>query len=102
MSEPDATSTELGRMQPLAPREVWPREARDPTRWLLLNAYVLSDVLGMQFELTEAEHSVGGFSLDRIDRDVAIAIGEAVIGGTSRADRPRSSVPALVVRAVVP
>jgi hypothetical protein len=68
-------------MQPLAPRDVWPHEARDFTRWLLLNADVLSDVLGMQLELTEAEHSVGGFSLDRIDRDVAIAIGEVAIVG---------------------
>ena len=64
-------------MQPLAPPEVWPHEARDFTRWLLLNADVLSDVLGMQLELTEAEHSVGGFSLDLIGRD--LATGEIVI-----------------------
>jgi hypothetical protein len=58
-----------------------PHEARDFTRWLLLNADVLSDVLGMQLELTEAEHSVGGFSLDLIGRD--LATGEVVIVETS-------------------
>lgn len=54
----------LGRLRSVAPREVWPHEARDFTRWLLVNEDVLADVLGMQLELTEAEHTVGPFSVD--------------------------------------
>ena len=66
-------------MQPLAPREIWPHEAHDLTRWLLLNADVLSGVFGRQLELTEAGHSVGEFSLDLIGRDPAT--GDVVIAG---------------------
>jgi hypothetical protein len=71
MSELEAPSTKLGRLRPIAPREVWPHEARNFTLWLLNNADVLSDALGMQLELTEAEHTVGGFSLDLIGKDLA-------------------------------
>lgn len=61
----------LGRLQPVPPREVWPNEAVHFTPWMLANADVLGDVLGMDLELEVAEHPVGGFSLDLMGRDVS-------------------------------
>ncbi len=61
----------LGRLRPVPPREVWPHEAQHFTPWLLANADVLSDLLGMDLELEVAEHPVGGFSLDLLGRDTA-------------------------------
>lgn len=54
----------LGRLQNVRPRDVWPHEALNFTPWLLGNVDVLSDLLGMDLVLEEAEHPVGGFSLD--------------------------------------
>lgn len=67
----------LGRLAAVAPREVWPHEAHDFTPWLLANVDVLSDLLGMDLELTAAEHPVGNFSLDLIGQDTST--GERVI-----------------------
>ena len=52
-------------------REVWPHEALNFTPWLLSNVDVLSDLLGMDLVLEEAEYPVGGFSLDLIGYDQA-------------------------------
>lgn len=71
MSIVDTADRYLGRLHPIAPREVRPHKARDFSRWLLNNSDVLSEALGMQLELTEAEHTVGGFSLDLIGKDLA-------------------------------
>lgn len=65
---PKGTATEeelnmvhvLGKLEPLDPRKVWPYEARDFTPWLLENADALADVLGIDMELSAAEHPVGG------------------------------------------
>jgi len=82
MPGPNATivgvvPNQLSRLQQISVREIWPHEAHHFTRWLLENADVLSDVLGMQLDLTEAEHKVGGFSLDLIGKD--LGTGEVVI-----------------------
>lgn len=61
---------ELGKLERLDPRNVWAHEAHDMTPWLLDNADVLSDVLGIDLELSDAEHPVGAFSLDLIGRDL--------------------------------
>ena len=60
----------LGRLEPLDPRKVWEHEARDFTPWLLNNADALGDALGLDIELTAAEHPVGPFFLDVIGRDL--------------------------------
>lgn len=62
--------TDLSRLRTVPVREVWKHEAYDFTQWLLQSADVLGDVLGMELELTEAEHQVGGFSLDLIGREL--------------------------------
>jgi hypothetical protein len=65
-----ATIPQLSRLSSLDVRDVWPHEAHHFTQWLLQNADVLSDVLGMDLELTQAEKPVGGFSLDLIGKDL--------------------------------
>lgn len=67
----------LGRLSSVRPRDVWPHEAHDFTPWLLANADVLSEVLGMDLELEAAEHPVGDFTLDLLGRD--LATGDRVI-----------------------
>lgn len=61
---------QLSRVIPVAAREVWAHEAHHFTQWLLQNADVLSDILGMDLELTEAERRVGNFALDLIGTDL--------------------------------
>jgi len=60
----------LGKLEPLNPRKVWPHEAHDFTPWLLDNADALADVLGIDMELSAAEHPVGGYSLDLLGKDL--------------------------------
>lgn len=67
----------LGRLKNVRPREIWPHEALHFTPWMLTNVDVLSDLLGMDLVLEEAEHPVGGFSLDLKGYDQAT--GEVVI-----------------------
>lgn len=67
----------LGRLERVSVREAWAHEAQDFTPWLLANASHLGEVLGMDLELKEAEHSVGDFSLDLMGEDTAT--GETVI-----------------------
>lgn len=68
---------EISRIVKVPLREVWKHEATDFTPWLLANASVLGEVLGMDLDLHEAEHTVGDFSLDLIGVDQAS--GEVVI-----------------------
>ena len=49
---------------------MWTNEARDFTPWLLENADVLEETLGIEIELVGREHPVGGFSLDLLGRDL--------------------------------
>lgn len=73
----DQYMKDIGRLSRLSARDVWAHEAADFTPWLLTNADALGEVLGMDLELSEAEHSVGQFSLDLIGVDSAT--GETVI-----------------------
>lgn len=61
---------ELSKLVAIDPRDVWPQEAYDFTPWLLQNADTLAGVLGIDIELTAAEHPVGGFNLDLIGQDL--------------------------------
>jgi hypothetical protein len=75
----------LGRLRSVDPRAVWPHEARDFTPWLLDNSDVLADVLGVDLELSSAEHPVGGFALDLVGRDLTnncVLIVENQLSGT--------------------
>lgn len=61
----------LGSLESVGLYEVWPHEAHSFTPWLLGNADVLGEVLGMDLVLSAAEHPVGGFALDLIGVDQA-------------------------------
>ncbi|RAO29988.1 hypothetical protein PSN13_05187 [Micromonospora saelicesensis] len=67
----------LARLEAVNARDVWPHEAHDFTPWLLANPEALGDALGMDLELSAAEHPVGTFALDLIGVDRAT--GEMVI-----------------------
>lgn len=62
--------TELGRLEAIDPRVVWAHEAHDFTPWLLVNTDALATALGLDIELTGAEHPVGGYALDLVGRDL--------------------------------
>jgi hypothetical protein len=68
---------EFGKVTPLPIREVWKHEAQNFTPWLLENAELLGEALGMDLEIKNAEHPVCNYSLDLIGEDVAS--GETVI-----------------------
>jgi hypothetical protein len=65
----DGPTVDIARISYVELRQVWPNEARDLTPWLLSNSDVLADALGVELEIEEAEHPVGGFSLDLLGRD---------------------------------
>lgn len=67
----------LSRLVRIPVRDVWAHEAHQFTQWMLENADVLSDLLGMDLEMTAAEHRVGGFALDLIGKD--LQTGDTVI-----------------------
>ena len=60
----------LGNIQPVSLREVWPNEARDFTPWLAENIDKLGNALGLDLEVQSAEAPVGSFSLDILARDL--------------------------------
>lgn len=59
MAEP-----ELGSIENVNPRDVWPNEASDFTPWLAEHIGVLSKALRLDIEVTQTEAPVGAFSLD--------------------------------------
>ena len=76
---------ELGRLEGVDIRTVWVHEARDFTPWLLEHADHLAETLGIDLELEQSEHPVGGFSLDLVGRDLtndAVLIVENQLEGT--------------------
>lgn len=80
-----AISSGLGTLELVDPRLVWKSEAYDFTPWLLENADLLGQALGIEVELEAAEHPVGGFSLDLVGRDItndAVLIVENQLEGT--------------------
>jgi hypothetical protein len=67
---PTIRSIQVGRLQEMAVREVWPMEERHLTPWLAENLDVLETELGLRLELVEREHRVGRYELDLLLRSV--------------------------------
>ena len=63
--------SEVGKLEQVSVRDVWPKEAGDFTPWLGENVDLISDALGMDLELEGQEVSVGGYSADLVLRDVS-------------------------------
>jgi hypothetical protein len=94
---------QLGRLEALDPREVCRHEAHESTPWLLANADALADVLGLDLELSAAEHPVGGFALDLVGRDLTnscVLIVENQLAGTDHSHAPGNA--SRTPRTVVP
>ena len=64
------TTQDLGTIERVDIREVWPNEASDFTPWLAENLAALGKALGLDLELQAQEAPVGGYSLDILARDV--------------------------------
>ena len=64
-------SIELGRLSPIALRDIWEDEAIDFTPWLAEseNLALLGEMLGMELELEAQEIEVGDFRADILCRD---------------------------------
>ena len=60
----------LGTIERVDLREVWPHEAQDFTPWLADNLDSLGEALGLDLELRTAEAAVGTFSLDVLAHDL--------------------------------
>ena len=61
---------ELGTIERVDLREVWPHEAQDFTPWLAENLDKIGEALGLDLELQSAEAAVGSFSLDVLAHDL--------------------------------
>ena len=71
MDSPDSSEVlQLGALELLNPRSVWPREDTDFTPWLAVHPEVLAKALGIDLEITEMEHLVGPFRVDLLGRDL--------------------------------
>ena len=76
---------EVGTLEEVPVRDVWPKEPGDFTPWLGENVDLVSDALGMDLELEGSEISVGGYSADLVFRDIssgAIVVVENMYGST--------------------
>ena len=62
---------DLGRLEPVELRQVWPKEDTNFTPWLAKeeNLKVLSDTLGIDLELEGQEQSIGSFRADLYCKD---------------------------------
>ena len=61
---------EMGTIEQVDPRDVWPHEAADFTPWLADNMERLGAALGMDLELQSSEAAVGAFYLDILAHDL--------------------------------
>lgn len=61
---------EIGKLERVPLREIWPLEDRDFTPWLAGNLDQLGEQLSMRLELDRAEMPVGPFSLDILARNL--------------------------------
>ena len=60
----------LGKLRRIDARTVWQHEALDFTPWVKANIDTLSEALGMELELPEAEVPVGDFACDVVAEEV--------------------------------
>ena len=76
---------DIGTLEGVAVREVWPKEAGDFTPWLADNVQLVSDAMGMDLELDDQEVSVGDYSADLVLKEVssgALVVVENMYGQT--------------------
>ena len=69
---------DLGKIEKVNVRDIWPNEAADFTPWLGDNLDLLGQELGLELELDRKEAPVGSFSLDILARDPNRAVMVAI------------------------
>lgn len=62
-------AVQIGRLEKVLLRDIWPNEAYDFTRWLSENIDLLGEVLGVRLSLEERESPVGPFAADIVATD---------------------------------
>jgi hypothetical protein len=84
-------SLNLGRIEWLDDiRSVWRDEALTFTPWLLANADLIGQALGIRLDLEESEHAVGGFGSTSLDATSITRRGSLSRTRSSRATTPIS------------
>ena len=76
---------DIGTLDRVAVRDVWPKEAGDFTPWLAKNVELMSEAMGMDLELEDQEVSVGNYSADVLLKEVssgALVVVENMYGQT--------------------
>ena len=76
---------ELGHIQTVPLKELWPGEATHFTPWIAKNLDILGEKLGMDLEIESTEASAGDFSADIVARDLStnkLVVIENQYGGT--------------------
>ena len=78
----------LGRLEKVALREIWPHEAGDFTPWLAQddNLALLGDTLGLELVLEAQEQAVGPFKADILAKDVSTDHGVLIENQLARTD----------------
>ena len=79
------TKTEIGTLEQVSVRSVWPKEAGDFTPWLAENVELMSEALGMELELEGQEVSIGGYFADlvfQVRPSGALVVVENMYGST--------------------
>ncbi len=79
------SENEIGALENVPVRSVWPDEAGDFTPWLADHVELLNDALGMELELEGREVAVGEFSADLVLRDPSygLVVVENMYGSTN-------------------
>lgn len=62
--------SQVGRLEPVDVRNVWPDEAKDFTPWLHEHPDLLAEALGIDLDMVRREVDVGPFSLDLLASEV--------------------------------
>ncbi|MYD03986.1 MAG: hypothetical protein F4X21_03575 [Acidimicrobiia bacterium] len=65
------TEIDIGTLDMVPVREVWPTEDNDFTPWLADNPQLISEALGMELELDGVEVTVGVYRVDLVFREVS-------------------------------
>ncbi len=61
---------ELGNLQKVEIKDLWPNEPYDFTPWLAKNIIKLSNVIGKDLEVIQTEYAIGNFSADIVANDI--------------------------------
>ncbi len=61
----------LGRIERVSVRSIWPSESGDFTPWLAENLHFLGEAIGTELELEVEEKSVGSFRADILAKDIS-------------------------------